>query len=282
MSPSPCPALFVCGTDTGVGKTLVASALAGTLARRGMRVGVMKPVETGCAPKPTATLDGQGDAGALDEEGVRSLETLRRIAGPPPAGALSSVPPEALAPADALLLIQRSGCDAPLDRVNPYRYAPPLAPAVAARLAQRPIDPARILGCLDQLRASFDFVVVEGAGGLMVPLTDELLLVDLLARSGLPALLVGRSALGTINHTLLSLEALERRRTPLAGVVLSRSARRPDPAEAANPLEIERYGGELIRGILPYFSDEELRDDEHLLERFRFHVDVDAILAASS
>lgn len=233
--------IFVVGTDTGVGKTLTAGALAAALVRRGMRVAVMKPAETGCA---VADLD-----------------------------------PQTLVPADANYLARISGFDGPLELINPYRYAPPVAPAVAAELANHPIDLEHILACLHQLAAAADILVVEGAGGLMVPLTVQASMLELLERTRLPALVVARSTLGTINHSLLTLQALHARHVPVAGLVLNRLERRPSPEEAANPQQIERFAGDVVRGVLPFFSAEQRDDADYLAHRFAVHVDLDAILA---
>lgn len=262
--------IFVTGTDTGVGKTLVSCALAALLRHRGARVAVMKPVETGCPlieDRSTKGIDGV--LAAPDHQ----------IARPPPSMYLSAAPEALLSPLDALALMRFSGCSAPLDRVNPYRYALPVAPATAARLADRPIDPDEILAAFTALSNDSDFIIVEGAGGLLVPLTSDVLIIDLIARMHLPALLVGRSILGTINHCLLSIEALQRRAVPLRGVVLNRPvAEPPRPEEATNPEQIERFAGPVVRGVLPHLDDDQREDANLLASRFRVHVDVDALL----
>lgn len=114
------------------------------------------------------------------------------------------------------------GFDADLyDLLAPYRFPLPASPHLAARAAGTPIEPARILDAFRRLRADGHPLVVEAAGGLLVPLTDSLLQVDLLLEFNLPFLLVARPGLGTLNHTLLSVEALQRRGARLAGVVLN-------------------------------------------------------------
>ena len=129
-----------------------------------------------------------------------------------------------------------------------YLFEPPVSPHLAARLSRRPINPERVIealvrhGLADEQRS----LVVEGIGGLLVPLTDSgFLLADLLAELHLPCLLVGRSALGTINHTMLSLEAMRARRLLLAGVILS------GPPEPENRKAIERFGGVEIVAEIP-------------------------------
>ena len=120
-----------------------------------------------------------------------------------------------------------------------YRFGPPLSPHLAARLAGVEIEPERILSAYRRHRASVDdgLLVVEGIGGLLVPLTDRgYLLADLLKDLALPCLVVASSQLGTINHTLLTLEALRSRGLSLAGVVLN------GPANLENRWAIERFG----------------------------------------
>jgi malonyl-CoA O-methyltransferase len=126
-------------------------------------------------------------------------------------------------------------CHAPL-----YEFAAPLAPFDAACAEGRRIDETRLT-----LPDEAGTLVVEGAGGLMVPITDTLLMIDLIARYGLPVVLVARSTLGTINHTLLSLEALRARGLPVAGVVLN------GPPAPHNRAAIERFGHAAIIAETP-------------------------------
>ncbi len=210
------PGILITGTDTGVGKTAVAAGLVVTLRRRGLRVGAMKPAESGC---------------------------LRDAAG-------------ALVPADALLLQAAAGGADPLELVCPHRLEAPLAPGIAA--AAEGVDYG-----LDSIEAGFralairhpDGVVVEGAGGLLVPIEPRFSTVgDLALRLGLPALLVGRAGLGTINHVALSLEALATRGIPCKGVILSASDRRSEQAAPENVRAIERLCGVAVLGTLPYIE----------------------------
>lgn len=271
--------LFVVGTDTGVGKTIVTGAIAAALRARGDRLAVMKPVETGCPPAPQAVGPVDGLPGDPTPQARAALSRLHELVGPPPITIAPRTPAEALAPSDALYLMRLAGCAAPLDLVNPYRYSPAVAPAVAAELAERPIDLNHLSTCLATLGADADLTLVEGAGGVLVPLTSEHLLIDFVARSGMPALIVGRSALGTINHCLLTLEALKARSVPIAGIVLNRTTPRPSPDEAANPQQLERFAGPLVRGVLPYFEPSQREDAAYLARRCAAHLDLDAILA---
>ena len=125
-------------------------------------------------------------------------------------------------PQDLLTCLQGAGVDyslALLDLLVPYRFGYPASPHYAAELEGREIDPDHILRQFEELRERYELLVVEGVGGLCVPLRRDLLLIDLLARQPMPTLLVAKSGLGTLNHTLLSLEALRQRRIPVLGVV---------------------------------------------------------------
>jgi dethiobiotin synthetase len=198
--------LFVSATDTGVGKTWVACALARAAVRRGLRVAVMKPCETG---------DG--------DDGARLLEAAGR----------------ALDPALA----------------RPYRFHLPASPEVAARAEGTLVDVARIEGAFARLTADAELTIVEGAGGLLVPVAPGVLMADVAARLGLPLLIVARASLGTVNHTLLTLEAARARRLAVAGVVLCRAVDSAGPEEATNPDAIASYGRAPILGIFPHGRD---------------------------
>ena len=203
--------VYVCGTDTGIGKTHVAVGLVHALRRRhGLEVAVMKPVASGCV------------AGRND---------------------------------DAERLVTASGLGLDYAAVNPYALERPIAPRLAAAAEGRRIDFALIAEAFEGLRARADFVVVEGIGGVAVPLSDDRLQSDLIAALGLPALLVVGLRLGCINHALLSYEHLERRGIPCVGWI----ANRIDPACAAAEETIgdlgERIAAPLL-GSVPHAGDE--------------------------
>lgn len=201
--------LFVAGTDTGVGKTLVACALLRGLRNRGVDVGAMKPVETG-----------------VGTEG----------------------------PLDAIALRTAAGATDTLDDICPQRFALAAAPSIAAASEGGFVDLARIEATFESLSKRHDVVVVEGAGGLLVPIADGVDMAGLASRLELPVLLVARAALGTINHTLLSLEAIERRGLVLAGVVVSHGPRVIDPAEIKNLDVLRAALGPRMLGEIPVLA----------------------------
>lgn len=200
--------LFITGTDTEVGKTYVAALLAAELVRAGCRVGVYKPAASGC--------------------------TLVSRADPALPGTLVSD--------DAVALWEAAGRPEDLEHVCPQRFAAPLAPHLAARAEGKQLDAERLRTGLDYWNARSDFVLVEGAGGLLCPLGERELMADLAGDLGFPLLIVARNALGTINHTLLTVEAAERRGLPIAGIILNApSPHRNDLSTADNLQEIRTH-----------------------------------------
>ena len=206
--------IFITGTDTGVGKTYVAAGIAQSLRNRGVDVGVMKPVETGCRMR-----DGR------------------------------------MIPRDARLLARASRTSDSLDLVNPYRFGRPLAPSVAAELEGREIRPGKIVTAYRQLAGRHQYMIVEGAGGIMVPLRNRYTYLDLAQALKLPVVIVARPALGTINHTLLTVAVLKERGLTIRGVVINYAQdRKPGYAEKSNPSVIRSISGVEVLGVIRYGS----------------------------
>lgn len=162
-------------------------------------------------------------------------------------------------PSDAERLLAACGGAEPLEAICPYSLGPPLAPAVAARVEGRELSFARVVAAARALAERHAAVVVEGAGGLLVPLTERESYADLAAALGLPVLVVARAGLGTVNHTALTVEALRRRALPIAGIVLNRTAPEDDPSVPYNAGEIARLTGVAPAAILPFVVDIEVR-----------------------
>jgi dethiobiotin synthetase len=188
--------VFVTGTGTEVGKTVVAATIARTLTREGRRVAVFKPAVTG-----------------LDE----GVET------------------------DHALLRRASGSTQSDEEIAPYRYGPPASPHLAAALADEEIDPERLRQAAVVAGEGADAIVCEGVGGLLVPLSPGYLVRDLAADLGYPLVVVAGPGLGTINHTLLTIEAARAAGLEVAAIVLT-----PWPDE---PTEIERSNRETIADL---------------------------------
>ncbi|MGE4579395.1 MAG: dethiobiotin synthase [Desulfuromonadales bacterium] len=201
--------VFVTGTDTGVGKTMVTAALALYLRGRGVNVGVMKPVETGVA-----------DTTRLGEDGE-------------------------------LLQWAAASTDEP-DLITPYRFKAPLAPSVAAKKEDRAIDVSVILAAAENLRQRYDFLLIEGAGGLMVPLAGGLLLADLARQLGYSLVVVARPDLGTVNHTLLTTFAAQGMSIPCAGFIINNMPEAPDEACASAPKTLVTLASADLLGVLSH------------------------------
>lgn len=157
------------------------------------------------------------------------------------------------APADTLALREAAGSTLPVDALCPHRFKAPLAPGVAARRLGREPDWDVTLAAWERLRHGP--VVVEGAGGLFVPLDAWHDVIDLIATLRLPVLLVARAGLGTLNHTALSLEALAARRIPVRAVLLSRGTPDKDPSVADNRQLLEERHRVPVLGPVPYIPD---------------------------
>jgi len=198
--------VFITGTDTGVGKTVVGCALAEALRLQRIDVGVMKPIETGVGP--------QG-------------------------------------PLDAISLLESADTGDALELVCPQRFALPAAPSVAASVEGRAVDVAAILAAYDVLAARHDRMLVEGAGGLLVPIAPDYSMADLARALSLPLLVVTRASLGTVNHTLLTLEVAEHRGLRIAGVVISHGPRSTSTADSKNLEALRSALGERLVGEIP-------------------------------
>ncbi|MFC1588025.1 dethiobiotin synthase [Planctomycetota bacterium] len=122
---------------------------------------------------------------------------------------------------DTVLLKAASGVDLPYEAITPVVYKTPLAPNWAARIENRPVDVAQGARAVNDLKELYQPFLVEGIGGLMVPLTDDILVLDFIAEFKAPVLLVARLDLGTLNHTLLTLHALKSKKIPVAGIILN-------------------------------------------------------------
>ena len=194
------PGLLITGTDTGVGKSVLAGAVVARLCAAGVDVRVLKPVITG-----------------LDD------------------------PPDPVWPPDHVLLARAAGCRP--EQVVLSTYGPAVSPHFAAELAGTPVDPAAIIDRAEALAADGEMLIVEGVGGLLVPIAEDFDVRALGAALRLPLLIAARPGLGTINHTLLTLEAARAVDLTVAAVVLTPWPEHPTPMEQSNRETIARLGG---------------------------------------
>ena len=232
------PGIFVTGTDTGVGKTVIAGGLAASLASIGVDVGVMKPVATG-GEEPAAApmvVDGEGADGVIPDSVMSLGEVNRRLVSE-----------------DAVFLKHAAQVHDSLELINPICLREPLAPSVASQLEGLPVDLDRVDDAFNQLRQNHEFMVVEGVGGLAAPIRGDILVAHLAARFQLPLIVVARPTLGTINHTLLTVAFAKSFNLEIHGIVLN--GLRQDViglAENTNPAEISRLTHLPILGVVPF------------------------------
>ncbi|MHC4600265.1 MAG: dethiobiotin synthase [Planctomycetota bacterium] len=200
--------IHVVGTDTGVGKTAVAAALARGLGARGVDVGVCKPFASGEDPS--------------------------RL------------------PSDAEVLIRAAVARDDPALISPVRFRTPASPWAAAREEGRTSGLAEAREALRRLGSAHPVTVVEGIGGVAVPLDAGITYLEFLVEHPGSLLLVARAGLGTLNHALLSLEALRSRRIAVSGLVLNRTGPARDPSEKGNPAALEAFGTVDVLADLPF------------------------------
>ena len=212
--------VFITGTDTEVGKTLIAGGLARLFSNMGINVGVMKPVETG----------GEYKKGKLVGK-------------------------------DTEYLIRMSKIQDTYSHINPYILQHPLAPYVAAKLEGKKIYKKKILASFRNLTNKYDFLIVEGCGGFLVPITSNYMISDLAGDMKLPVIVVARAELGSINHTLLTLDYTRRSGLKVIGIIINRTSRNIQISEKTNPQTIKTFGKVPILGVVPYTSGRKNMDD---------------------
>jgi dethiobiotin synthetase len=233
--------VFITGTDTDVGKTLIAAGLVVALQDHGIDVGVMKPLESGALCFESAPI-----------------------------------------PKDAFYLREIAGVQDELGLINPYCFRAPLAPGVAAELEGVKVDLQRIKEAYEELKGRHQFMVVEGAGGLLVPIAKGTLLPELIKVLDLPLLLVARSSLGTINHTLLTLSCCQGKGLDVMGFIISKSTTDVDRSDENNPFIISQFNGTPFLGSLPYLKDYAgvKGNRDFLAQIFTHHIDMERLLKA--
>ncbi len=179
---------------------------------------------------------------------------------------------------DALFLKKMSGTADDLALICPYALARPLAPGIAAEKEQVAISLETIATAFARIAARHDLVLVEGAGGLMVPVTQEHLTIDLIRLLGLPLIIVARTALGTINHTLLTVKQAQQEGLAVRGVILNKTSPEPDESEETNPGVIERFSNVRLLGVVPYIDNEARQDPAFLSSLARSSIDLSLLL----
>ncbi len=203
--------IFVTGTDTGVGKTIVACGIAAALKETQFDVGVFKPLLSG-----------------ISREHATS---------------------------DTNLLKQMSQTSLLHEEITPFDFVHPLAPLIAARLEKREIFLKDVLNYWEKVKSRHEFFIVEGAGGISVPLGEDFLVSDLIKALKLPVLIVARPNLGTINHTFLTVQFAKNNSIPIAGIIINGKSNHQDLAEETNPKLMEDMCGIPILGVTPKLKE---------------------------
>jgi dethiobiotin synthetase len=196
--------VFITGTDTGVGKTIVSGVICRTLNKKTDSIGVMKPISCG------------------DRE-------------------------------DALFLKKISGVNDSLNDINPIFFKMPLAPYVASKAEKKKINFNKIKNAYKKLSKKYNFLIVEGVGGLLVPITKNIYIADLVKMVDLPLIIVARPGLGTINHTLLTIKCAREKGLKVLGFITNYSTNRKSGlAENTSASVISKIGKIKFLGSIPY------------------------------
>lgn len=231
---------FITGTDTGVGKTIVAGGLAALYKNKCLDVGVMKPIATGC----------------------------KRVNNN-------------LVSDDAVFLKLSAEVDDDYELINPYSFEQSLAPTVAARLSKTKIDKDKINTAFDSLCERHEYIIVEGIGGLLVPLDEYYFVVDMANEMELPIIVVCRPTLGTINHTLLTVSYARQHGLDVKGIIINESTEVSDETvKKTNAEEIKRLTGLPILGMIPFDKRIDINkyNKDVLLKIFSDKIDKDIII----
>lgn len=213
---------FITATDTGVGKTITAAALLRGFIKKGFKVAAMKPIETGC----------------LNKDGI-------------------------LLPADGMFLRDMAEMNESLELITPVQLENPLSPLMASRVENVKIDMEKIFKSFEVLKKKYEYLFIEGVGGVMVPIYEVekrrksfYFLRDLIKELELPVILVTRPSLGTINHTLLTVEVLKSKKIPIKGFIINFSEPpKNDIAEKTNPEILKEILDIPLLGIMPYITE---------------------------
>src|SRR4030042_2382765 len=229
---------FITGTDTGVGKTVIAGALILVIRHLGFRVCGMKLIETGC----------------LKSESRVNSSVAKEF----------RVKDKLLIPADGMFLKEIADSDDSLDLITPVRFENPLAPFPASEIEGIPVDIEKIKEAYAELSRKYDAVVVEGIGGLLVPLRRDYFVLDLARDFGLPVIIVSRPGLGTINHTMLTVNYAIKEGLNVAGIIINYNYPPKDTVDEETNLDIMKHISPVpIIGVFPFLRDLE----SHTIEK---------------
>lgn len=215
--------VFVTGTDTGVGKTIVAAGIAGALKKDGIDIGVMKPVATG-----------------LMRKGFKSQ--------------------------DSEILAKVSDSKDPDSEINPVFLPVEASPLTASKMLNIDIKLEDVFSAFRRLTNKHEFVVVEGIGGVMVPIKENYFVIDMIKEMDLPVLIVSRAMLGTLNHTMLTVKACKEYDLEISGIVVN--GVRDDPVEKTIAETIRDLTGIFVIGTIPWMDRIETKDIVNLVSKY--------------
>ncbi len=206
--------LFITGTDTGVGKTVITGLLGKYLLVKGYNVITQKWIQTGCRD-------------SLASDIKLHLKVMRR---------------------------GKNYLDGYFGLISPYIFKAPCSPHLASKIENKIIYPDKIIKSFKLLSRRFDFIIVEGTGGALVPFNKKSLVIDLASQLDLAVLVVAQNKLGAINHTLLTIEALEKRKLKILGIVFNNLQKEDEIIVRDNPLIIKALTHQKVFGILPWIE----------------------------
>ena len=226
---------FVTATDTGVGKTAVTASLAACMKKRGINVGVMKPIATGNQQK----------------KGFKS--------------------------SDVSLLVESSGVKDSEDVINPIFLPLPVSPYDACKNLEIAIDIKIVKEKFDVLKKSHDVVLVEGIGGILTPITKDYFVADMIKMLGLETIIVTRSTLGTLNHTMMTVNTCKQYGISIKGIIINSHDSKGGPEEKNAPATIYEITKIPIIGVIPFIKD--LQKIESVNDAVERNIDLNSLLS---
>jgi dethiobiotin synthetase len=207
--------LFITGTDTGVGKTMITALLGKAFKDKGLNIGVLKPIATGCVK--------------IGDELVSE---------------------------DAVFLKEYIGLKSSLEEICPIKYELPVSPLAAQMETQKEFNSRSIFEHLKKMEQKYEFIFVEGIGGLMVPLKHKYYVLDLIKEIRYPVIIVAKPNLGTLNHTLLTILQLKAKEIDIIGMIINHSQECSDDVSVKTNIKIlEQETGVKVLGVVPYMKN---------------------------